>query len=86
MSLFYESLPYKEARAFKARKKAFKKNKPCAICGRKLPSDEMMVAHIRPVSELSDFEALFDTSNWEVRCVYCEHEYNKEKDNALGTN
>lgn len=80
MSLFYESLGKKANFAFKARKKAFKKNKPCAICGRKLPSDEMMVAHIRPVSELSDFDALYDMSNWEVRCVYCERELNKEKD------
>lgn len=86
MSLFYESLPKKVARAFKARKKAFKKNKPCAICGRRLPSDEMMVAHIKPVSELSDYDALYDTSNWEVRCLYCERRLNKEKDNAVGAN
>lgn len=79
MSLFYESLPKKTAFAFKARKKAFKKNKPCAICGRKYLSDEMMVAHIRPVSELSDFDALYDMSNWEVRCVYCERKMNMEK-------
>lgn len=85
MSLFYESLPKKVAYAFKARKKAFKKNKPCAICGRKYPSDEMMVAHIRPVSELSDFDALYDMSNWEVRCVYCERKMNMEKNNAVGT-
>lgn len=84
MSLFYESLPKKTAFAFKARKKAFKKNKPCAICGRKYPSDEMMVAHIRPVSELSDFDALYDMSNWEVRCVYCERKMNMEKNNAVG--
>ena len=84
MSLFYESLPKKTAVAFKARKKAFKKNKPCAICGRKYLSDEMMVAHIRPVSELSDFDALYDMSNWEVRCVYCERKMNMEKNNAVG--
>lgn len=84
MSLFYESLPKKTAFAFKARKKAFKKNKSCAICGRKYPSDEMMVAHIRPVSELSDFDALYDMSNWEVRCVYCERKMNMEKNNAVG--
>lgn len=86
MSLFYESLPKKTAFAFKARKKAFKKNKPCAICGRKHPSDEMMVAHIKPVSELSDFDALYDMSNWEVRCIYCERKMNKEKANAVDTN
>lgn len=84
MSLFYESLPKKTAFAFKARKKAFKKNKSCAICGRKYHSDEMMVAHIRPVSELSDFDALYDMSNWEVRCVYCERKMNMEKNNAVG--
>ena len=86
MSIFYESLTRSQAFAFKARKKAFKKNKPCAICGKIYPSDEMMVAHLKPVSELSDYDALFDTTNWEVRCVYCEHQYNKEKDNAVGTN
>ena len=86
MSLFYESLSKKANLAFKARKKAFKKNKPCAICGRKLPSDEMMVAHLRPVSEINDLEALYDTSNWEVRCIYCEREYNKENSNAVGIN
>lgn len=84
MSLFYESLPKKTAFAFKARKKAFKKNKSCAVCGRKYPSGEMMVAHIRPVSELSDFDALYDMSNWEVRCVYCERKMNMEKNNAVG--
>jgi len=50
------------------------------------PSAEMMVAHIKPVTELSDYDALFDTTNWEVRCVYCERELNKEKDNAVGAN
>lgn len=86
MSLFYESLPKKTAFAFKARKRAFKQNKPCAVCGKRYPSDEMMVAHIKPVSELSDYDALYDTSNWEVRCLYCERRLNKEKDNAVGAN
>lgn len=85
MSLFYESLPRKTVFAFKARKKAFKRNKPCAICGCRYPSEEMMVAHVKPVSELSDYEALYDIKNWEVRCIYCERKNNKEKDNAVGT-
>lgn len=79
MSLFYESLNKRAALNFKARKKAFKKNKPCAICGRKYPSDEMMVAHIKPVSDISDFDALYDMSNWQVRCIYCERKLNMEK-------
>lgn len=86
MSLFYESLSKDVNLAFKAHKKAFKKGKPCAICGKLYPSGEMMVAHKKPVSELNDYDALFDTVNWEVRCVYCEHEYNKEKNNALASN
>lgn len=79
MSLFYETLTKKQNMAFKARKKAFKKNKPCAICGRKYPSEYMMVAHIKPVAELDDWDALYDTTNWEVRCIGCERELNKEK-------
>ena len=78
MSTFYQSLPYKVQRSFKIRKKRFKKNKPCAICGRRYPSDEMMVAHIKPVSELTDWEALYDIKNWEVRCIYCERELNRK--------
>ena len=79
MSLFYESLSKKTAMAFKARKKAFKKNKPCAICGRKLPSEYMMVAHIKPVRDIDDFDALYDESNWEVRCIYCERDKTMEE-------
>ena len=65
--------------AFKARKKAFKKNKPCAICRRKLPSEYMMVAHIKPVRDIDDFDALYDESNWEVRCIYCERDKTMEE-------
>lgn len=86
MSLFYESLDRETAFAFKARKKKFKKGKPCAICGRIYNMDEMMVAHTKPVSELSDYDALYDTNNWEVRCIYCERKQNREKGrkNELG--
>lgn len=77
MSVFYESLNKKTALAFKKRKRAFKKGKCCSICGKKYPMDEMMVAHIIPVTELTDLEALYDTSNWSVRCLTCEREYNK---------
>lgn len=79
MSLFYESLSKKTAMAFKARKKAFKKNKPCAICGQKFAPEYMMVAHIKPVRELDDFDALYDTSNWEVRCIGCERELTRQE-------
>lgn len=82
MSVFYDSLDKKTALNFKYRKKIFKRNKPCAICGRKYPSAEMMVAHIKPVTELSDYDALFDTTNWEVRCVYCERKLNKEEEDG----
>lgn len=80
MSLFYETLTKKENLAFKARKKAFKKGKPCAICGKRLVSELMMVAHKVPVSELSDYDALYDQTNWEVRCIGCERALNHEKD------
>ena len=76
MSLFYEGLSYKTNAAFKRRKKAFKKGKPCAICGRIYPSEEMMVAHIKPVSGLTDHQALYDTRNWQVRCIECERKMN----------
>ena len=76
MSVFYQSLPYKVQRSFKSRKQKFKKNKPCAICGKRYSKGEMMVAHKRPVSELTDWEALYDVKNWEVRCIYCERQMN----------
>lgn len=80
MSLFYQSLPYGVARSFKRRKKKFKRGKPCAICGKIYPSDEMMVAHKKPVEKLTDWEALYDVKNWEVRCIYCERDYNRKND------
>lgn len=76
MSTFYKSLSFPEAIAFHRRKQQFKKGKPCAICGKTFPSDKMMVAHIIPVRELSDYDALYDTSNWQVRCIMCEHSMN----------
>lgn len=80
MSLFYDTLDKDTNFDFKRRKKAFKQGKPCAICGKKLVSDMMMIAHKIPVSELSDEDALYDISNWEVRCIFCERELNKKKD------
>lgn len=80
MSGFYQSLDYITNRQFKARKKLFKKNKPCAVCGKIYPPDEMMVAHKVPVRDLSDWDALYDQSNWEVRCVYCEQKLNQKED------
>ena len=79
MSLFYETLTKRENYAFKARKKAFKRNKPCAICGNKYAPEYMMVAHIKPVSKIDDWTALFDQTNWEVRCIGCEREHNREE-------
>lgn len=79
MSVFYQSLSYWENLMFKRRKKAFKRGKPCAVCGKKYRSAEMMVAHIIPVRQLSDYDALYDTKNWEVRCIYCERRLNKEE-------
>ena len=78
MSLFYETLTKKENLAFKARKKAFKKGKPCSICGRIYKPEYMMVAHIKPVSEIDDWTALYDQTNWEVRCIGCEQELNRQ--------
>lgn len=80
MSSFYQSLDFITSRQFKARKKLFKKGKPCAICGKQLRPEEMMVAHKVPVRDLSDWDALYDQSNWEVRCIYCEQKLNKEED------
>jgi hypothetical protein len=80
MSTFYQSLPYNVARSFKKRKQRFKRNKPCCICGKMYPPDEMMVAHKKPASELTDWEALYDVKNWEVRCIFCERELNRRSD------
>lgn len=79
MSLFYQSLSAYEAFKFKKRKQAFKKGKPCAVCGKTYPKGQMMVAHIIPVRQLSDYDALYDSKNWEVRCIYCERRLNKEE-------
>lgn len=79
MSLFYKSLSAYEAFKFKKRKQAFKKGKPCAVCGKTYPKGQMMVAHIIPVRQLTDYDALYDTSNWEVRCIYCERRLNREE-------
>ena len=80
MSSFYSSLPPVEKEMFRLRKQEFKKGKPCAICGKKLKDGEMMVAHLTPVRELSDYDAVRDTTNWEVRCIYCERRLNQEED------
>ncbi len=80
MSVFYQSMSKSQAMAFKKRKKAFKKGKPCAICGKTYPSDQMMVAHIIPVTELTDAQALYDTRNWSVHCLACERQQNTLKD------
>lgn len=80
MSKFYQTLNKKTQLAFKKRKKAFKQGKPCSLCGRIFPSEEMMVAHKIPASQLSDVEALYDTSNWEVRCIWCERKRNRQED------
>lgn len=80
MSTFYRSLPKEVAIDFKRRKKKFKKHKPCAICGKIFPPEQMMVAHKKPVECLSDQEALYDTTNWEVRCIQCERNYNRQID------
>jgi len=37
-----------------------------------------MVAHIKPVSEIDDWTALYDQTNWEVRCIGCEQELNRQ--------
>lgn len=80
MSVFYETLKGDISADFKQRKRAFKARKPCAICGVYKKPSQMMVAHIKPVCELTDEEALYDTSNWEVRCIDYEMRLNKIKD------
>lgn len=79
MSTFYDSLPRELAVEFKKRKKAFKRGKRCAICGKRKPLPQMMVAHKVPVRELSDWDALYDETNWEVRCITCEQRMNRQE-------
>lgn len=80
MSSFYHTLRGAIAADFKRRKRAFKAGKSCAICGQRKRPSEMMVAHIKPVRELNDYEALYDTSNWEVRCIDCERRISRIED------
>lgn len=80
MSNFYRTLKGGISQDFKLRKRAFKAGKCCAICGARKSPKDMMVAHKIPVSQLTDEEALYDISNWEVRCVDCEMRLNKQKD------
>lgn len=77
MSSFYETLPKSVNLAFKRRKKNFKRGKDCAICGKKLHRQEdRYVDHIIPVYMLNDYEALYNQDNWQVLCLDCK----KEKD------
>lgn len=80
MSSFYQSLDYTTNHDFKLRKKRFKRGKPCCICGKIYSQGKMMVAHKTPVRELTDWEALYDQTNWEVRCIYCERRLNQAED------
>ena len=82
MSLFYQSLSFKKKVAFQRAKQTFKKNKPCAVCGKRFPGEQMMVAHIIPARNLAEEAALFDTTNWEVRCIECERRLNQQEDKA----
>lgn len=79
MSLFYETLTREEGIHFQNRKQKFKAGKPCAVCGRTLAMEKMMVAHLIPVRELTNKAALFDESNWEVRCIECERRLHHEE-------
>ncbi len=79
MSMFYRSLTGHTAGKFQKRKKKYKEGKPCAVCGRLLKPEYMMVAHLTPARELTDEEALFDETNWEVRCLDCEHKFNRRE-------
>ncbi len=79
MSLFYKSLTYKESVEFQKRKRKFKAGKPCAICGKTLELENMMVAHLIPACELTDKKALFNEANWEVRCIQCEQKLHHEE-------
>lgn len=57
-----------EAR-FKAFKRRFKKNKPCADCGKRFKASEMSVDHIIPIYEFRG--SPYDTRNWQVLCIPC---------------
>lgn len=78
--MFYKTLKPNENRKFKERKRQFKRGKPCAVCGRLLAERKMMVAHIRPASEIPKREALMNAGNWEVRCIECEQRLNREEE------
>lgn len=78
MSVFYKAMENdrKENMRFKAIKRAFKHGQPCAKCGKKLPKNLMTIDHIRPVSDPAVNP--FDMTNWQVLCLYCHREKNRE--------
>lgn len=79
MSVFYKSmeLDRKANMQFKAIKRAFKHGQSCRACGKKLPKRLMTVDHIKPVSDPAVNP--FDMTNWQVLCLYCHREKNKQQ-------
>ena len=77
MSLYIEGMNEHDSRLFKLEKKRFKKNKPCANCGRKLSKELMTVDHIIPVYLYSG--SIFYKGNWQVLCIQCHTEKNRKE-------
>lgn len=79
VSIFYESMainPDLDSQ-FKEIKRAFKHGQPCKKCGRKLAKHLMTVDHIKDVEDPSVDP--FDMTNWQVLCIYCHRDKNREK-------
>ena len=79
MSVFYKAMELnrKENMRFKAIKRVFKHDQPCVKCGKKLSKSLMTVDHIKPVSDPAVDP--FDMTNWQVLCLYCHREKNREE-------
>ncbi len=79
MSIFYEAMAANAEldRWFKTMKRLFKHGQSCAKCGRKLKKHLMTVDHIRDVED-PEMDP-FDMTNWQVLCMDCHREKNREK-------
>lgn len=69
MSVFYKSMSRLKSEKFKEYKRRFKRGKPCAHCGKRLPSSQMSIDHIIPIEQFNG--SPYDKSNWQVLCLPC---------------
>lgn len=79
MSMFYEAMAVNRDldMHFKNVKRVFKHGQSCAKCGNKLAKHLMTVDHIKDVEDPAVDP--FDMTNWQVLCMPCHKQKNREK-------